>query len=110
MQSIGNRHGAAQHSNHELLCGWTACATTTPTMMAITARTTRVMMKHIHRFLRAARAESTALTTSLALRETIIMTQCVGQEIIMTYARSVCFRASSASNAIFLTVWSCSST
>jgi hypothetical protein len=79
MQSIGNR--AAQHSHHELLllllslfC--TARETKTPIMMAATASTMRTMMKQIHRFLRAARADITALSVSCTLRETILGVMC----------------------------------
>ena len=98
MQPVGNR--AAQHSHHELLLLFLLLANcfvrTIARMMAITATTPRVMKKQIHRFLRAARADSTALSVYCRLRKTIIRSQCVRDEVIMTYPASVSFSTPAA--------------
>jgi len=50
--------------------------TTTATTTAITIRTMRIMKKQIHRFLRAARADTTALSVYCRLKQGKVRQSC----------------------------------
>jgi hypothetical protein len=80
---------------------------TTPTTIPMIARMTMVKMKHIHRFLRAARADLTAAFVWPKLQRTV---KSIRSEQTMPYPASVSFSTFAAVVSITLIVSSCCST